>query len=226
MDLYQSLFEFSKENIESIHDTYIWPINLEHLPVHVTLEENNSYKQNLALRLILNQQFLISKTLDDKYKIIKWYIHHWGGVKKNSQETLEEYTQTAPQQLIQRGVKGIASWSKALAIIDPAQYAIYDARVASAINALQIIDHVVSPIYFPPLKSRNTLINFFQKKLQPTLNQWNKMRDQDFYQEYLKLLHQVAHDLGEEISHHDIEMLLFAQAEELSFRAAAHTIKK
>ena len=120
-----------------------------------------------------------------------------GGVKANSKDTLRKYTETSPEQLIIKGSKGIASWSKALTVIDPAKY-------------------------FPPLKGRNTLINFFQIKIQPTLSQWDKFDDQEFYSYYLDMLNIVAHELGGKTTHHDIEMLLFSHAEELSFLAAAH----
>ena len=108
-----------------------------------------------------------------------------GGVKANSKDTLRKYTETSPEQLIIKGSKGIASWSKALTVIDPARYAIYDARVAMSLNALQIIDSIDDAKYFPPLKGRNTLINFFQIKIQPTLSQWDKFDDQEFYSYYL-----------------------------------------
>ena len=145
-----------------------------------------------------------------------------GGVKANSKDTLRKYTETSPEQLIIKGSKGIASWSKALTVIDPARYAIYDARVAMSLNALQIIDSIDDAKYFPPLKGRNTLINFFQIKIQPTLSQWDKFDDQEFYSYYLDVLNIVAHKLGGKTTHHDIEMLLFSHAEELSFLAAAH----
>ena len=71
------------------------------------------------------------------------------------------------------------------------------------------------------MKGRNTLINFFQAKLHTTFSQWNKASTQTFYQEYLALLQIVADQFLENVTRHEVEMLLFAHAEELSFQAAA-----
>ena len=224
MDLYQSLLAFSQKNIDHLSENYVWQINLEHLPIQLKLDEPNIYRKNIELRHKLHQAYLDAVTFDEKYKIIEWYIYHWGGVKANRNDTLREYTAIPVSKLISKGSKGIASWSKALSIIDPEHYAIYDARVAMSLNALQIIDRVKDAKYFPPLKGRNTLINFFQMKIQPTVNQWVKINDQTFYEYYLTMLKQVADALGGKTTHHDIEMLLFSHAEELSFLAAARIV--
>lgn len=222
MDLKQALLKFSKENIENLNSIYTWPINLEHLPVNLNISGNNLYAKNIDLRFQLNAAYLNSITFEDKYNILKWYIYNWGGVKTNNQQTLELYTSSLPQELIERGSKGIASWSKALSIINPVEYAIYDARVAMSLNALQIINDVHNPLYFPPLSSRNTQINSCQKQIQLTVKKWKKTQDQEFYQDYLNLLKKVANDLEKDASHHEIEMLLFAYAEELALLAAEH----
>ena len=52
-------------------------------------------------------------------------------------------------------LSGIASFSKVLAIKDPLKYAIYDARVAVSINAIQMISKVLTLITFSLLLSLN-----------------------------------------------------------------------
>lgn len=221
MDLYQAILDFSHQHIANLEQSYTWEINSEHLPVDLSLSGKNIYEQNISLRHQLHHAFLATADFEEKYKIIRWYIYHWGGVKANSNNTLAEYSQSPPETLILKGADGIASWSKALSIIDPVRYAIYDARVAMSLNALQVLYAVDSPQYFPPLKGRNTLINFFQAKLHTTFSQWNKASTQTFYQEYLALLQIVADQFSENVTRHEVEMLLFAHAEELSFQAAA-----
>ena len=184
MNLYQSLFAFSKKNIDHLNENYTWQVSLDHLPIQLNLIAQNVYQQNIELRHKLHQAYLATTIFDEKYKIIEWYIYHWGGVKANSKDTLRKYTETSLEQLIIKGSKGIASWSKALTVIDPAKY-------------------------FPPLKGRNTLINFFQIKIQPTLSQWDKFDDQEFYSYYLDMLNIVAHELGGKTTHHDIECYFF-----------------
>lgn len=221
MDLYQAILDFSHQHIDDLKQSYTWEINLEHLPVDLSLSGNTIYEQNISLRHQLHHAFSVATDFEEKYKIIRWYIYHWGGVKANSDSTLTEYSQSSPEILILKGVDGIASWSKALSIIDPVRYAIYDARFAMSLNALQVIYAVDLPQYFPPLKGRNTLINFFQAKLQTTFLQWNKANTQTFYQEYLALLQQIADQFSENVTRHEVEMLLFAHTDELSFQAAA-----
>lgn len=222
MNIKQALVNFSKDNIGNLSSIYNWPINLEHLPVELNIKGNDLYAKNIDLRFQLNSSYLKSNTFEAKYNLLKWYIYNWGGVKTNNQETLELYTSSSPQELIERGSKGIASWSKALSIINPQEYAIYDARVAMSLNALQIINNVDNPLYYPPLLSRNKTINSCKDQIKPVLQKWKKVKDQEFYQTYLNLLKDVASDIGNDTSHHDIEMLLFAYAEELALSAAQH----
>lgn len=222
MNIKKALVNFSKDNIGNLSSIYNWPINLEYLPVELNIKGNDLYAKNIDLRFQLNSSYLKSNTFEEKYNLLKWYIYNWGGVKTNNQETLELYTSSSPQELIERGSKGIASWSKALSIINPQEYAIYDARVAMSLNALQIINNVDNPLYYPPLLSRNKTINSCKDQIKPVLQKWKKVKDQEFYQTYLNLLKDVASDIGNDTSHHDIEMLLFAYAEELALSAAQH----
>lgn len=219
MNIKSALLDFSKENIGNLSSTYKWPINLDHLPIQLNISGDGSYEKNIDLRFQLHSSYLSSETFEEKYSLIKWYIYNWGGVKTNNQKTLELYTSSSPQELIERGAQGIASWSKALSIINPTEYAIYDARVAMSINALQIIYDIDSHEYYPPLLSRNKTINSCKEQIKTTIKQWKKAKDTDFYQNYLNLLKEVANDLGNNVTHHDIEMLLFAYAEELALLA-------
>lgn len=180
MNIKNALLNFSKENIGNLSSIYKWPINLDHLPIKLNINGDDSYEKNIDLRFQLHSSYLDSKTFEEKYSLIKWYIYNWGGVKTNNQETLELYTSSSPQELIDRGSQGIASWSKALSIINPIEYAIYDARVAMSINALQIIHNVDSHEYYPPLLSRNKTINSCKEQLKTTVKQWKKLKIQNF----------------------------------------------
>lgn len=222
MNIKNALLNFSKENIGNLSSIYKWPINLDHLPIKLSLSGDNSYEKNIDLRFQLHSSYLDSTTFEEKCSLIKWYIYNWGGVKTNNQKTLELYASSSPQELIDRGSQGIASWSKALSIINPNEYAIYDARVAMSINALQIINDIDSHEYYPPLLSRNKTINSCKEQIGTTVKQWKKAKNTEFYQNYLNLLKEVANDLGNNATHHDIEMLLFAYAEELAMLAANH----
>ena len=54
-------------------------------------------------------------------------------------------------------LSGISSFSKILAIKGPDKYAIYDARVAVSLNAIQIIYQISSGVAFPYVLGRNRI---------------------------------------------------------------------
>lgn len=55
-------------------------MSLDHLPIQLNLIAQNVYQQNIELRHKLHQAYLATTILDEKYKIIEWYIYHWGGI--------------------------------------------------------------------------------------------------------------------------------------------------
>ena len=121
------------------------------------------------------------------------------------------------------GKDGIAPWSKALSIYNPDRYAIFDARVSTSLNALQIISGVENPSLFPVLPSQNSKISK-GNRLFPDYaasKRWNKLQNSTYYRTYIRLLEHTLTELPktEGIGIYTIEMLLFSYAEELLFRA-------
>lgn len=222
MNLQDALLKFSKEKISTLKEIYRWPMNLSQLHVKLEIEAKDVYAQHIELRFKLHEHYLKAQHSQEHYALVKWYIYHWGGVRGNHQSTLVLYTSSLPEQLIQRGARGIASWSKALSVIDPKQYAIYDARVAIALNALQIIYAVQQPIYYPLLSSQNKTIQACTLSMHPIVKTWDKMPKNAFYINYLDLLKTIAHEIGQGVTHHEVEMLLFSYAEELGRLAQKH----
>lgn len=221
MDLYKSLLKYTNENIQNIGQDFTVKLNLKDLPCEVLLNSyDNLHKQNIDLRMALHEYLVANDNNEEiKFAVIKWYIANWGGVKTNRDETLMEYITTQPSELILKGEKGIASWSKALSIINPAKYMIYDARVASSLNSLQIIDNVSQPTYYPNLMSRNKVISNSTIQRKQLKKDWKKFEPHEFYNNYLDLLHSVAKNSDVKASPHDVEMMLFAKAEELVDKA-------
>jgi len=147
--------------------------------------------------------------------LITYYIKTWGGIKGNKENSLNEYTTQSAERLIQKGTKGIASWSKAICIHDPQKYAIFDARVSISLNCLQIIFNTDNKILYPILLSQNKTITKGNKIIKTLAknDKWNKANENKFYVDYLNLLGSIASEIKTEIA--PIEMLLFAKAEEL-----------
>ena len=150
-----------------------------------------------------------------KFELIEYYISTWGGIHTNSEESMMEYSTLSASELIKLGKKGIASWSKAIVVHDPEEYAIFDARVAISLNCIQKLYKLYDPTLFPILPSRNKKVALGNKLIRTIAKSesWAKAYDETFYKQYLNILRSVANDLDSDIS--TIEMLLFAKAEEL-----------
>lgn len=102
----------------------------------------NAPQKNVAYRAQLNREWVhATRTRNpvDKFGIASTYIRRWGGLVANSDNTILDYASKSNRQLIDLGTRGIASWSKLLAVRNPRKYPIYDARVAFSLNALQAI---------------------------------------------------------------------------------------
>jgi hypothetical protein len=151
-------------------------------------------------------------SLDEtKISLVHYYISTWGGVRRNSPENIKFYALQFPDQLIALGTKGVASWSKALCVQNPYCYAIYDARVAVSLNALQIINRTDSPQLFPTLMGQNKRVNRASEIISDhsVKNKWQKLGEDKFYKRYLEVTSEAAARLNCDI--YTVEMLLFAR---------------
>ena len=79
---------------------------------------------NIDLRLQLSTAWAAANEVDRR-KIAHWTVKEWGGIKGNKDETIESYL----LPMTEYPLKGVASYSKILSVIDPKSFAIYDARV-------------------------------------------------------------------------------------------------
>ena len=215
-NLINSITEYSKDYLNKKNDWYNWrEIKEEKLPLEIKLPQGNQYLKNRALKNELNLKWKNTTSQDEKFELIKYYIATWGGIHTNGKESMTEYTTLSAPELIGKGVKGIASWSKAIVIHNPNEYAIFDARVAISLNCIQKIYNLDSKTLFPILSSRNKVVakgNRLVKNIAKN-EKWTKANEETFYNEYLNILNQVSKNFDTDIS--TIEMLLFAKAEEL-----------
>jgi len=214
--LTEIIVEYSKKYINKNNDWYNWrEINEDKLPMGIELPEGNQYVKNVVLKKELNKKWKESKSDEDRLILIKYYIATWGGIHTNSKESMEEYSKLSATQLIKNGKKGIASWSKAIVVHNPDEYAIFDARVAISLNCIQKLYGLKDAVLFPILPSRNKIVAIGNKLIKDTAKSesWEKANEENFYTQYLKILNYVAIELSTNIS--TIEMLLFAKAEEI-----------
>lgn len=214
MKFNDAITEYIKENIDTVNIIYDWKINLTDFPdKSYKLEGDNNFNQNINLRKYINK--IITEDEQLKQQCIFWYIKKWGGVKSNKLETLLRYVSETPQNLIKLEINGIASWSKALSIINPEKYSIYDARVALSLNSIQKIKNVQSPFLFPQLNSQNrTYVVPTQKLIKQSKFFEDSIYRSDFYKLYLEILFNSVNKTQYSIQ--AAEMILFSSSKKLS----------
>jgi len=192
-----------------------WEIDESKIPISIKFSKGNQYLQNIYLKDELHKAWKSEPDIQKKGEIIKYYIKDWGGILRNSDNSMNTYMYSSPDSLIDFGINGIASWSKALVIHNPQKHAIFDARVSTSLNCLQILFDTKDKVLYPLLSSRNKTIKVGQgivKQISKNEN-WGKINKSTFYFDYLKLLEKVANTRETNIS--TVEMLLFAKAETL-----------
>lgn len=197
MTLQDAIVAYGTANLTEANDWYRWSVNPNFLPAGIVLPIGSPYVQNIALKLQLSDMY--SAAGDDlRQEITYYYIVKWGGIRRNTEENIRSYALDTPASLISRGSKGIASWSKALCIRCPNEYAIYDARVALSLNCLQIISPVNTPIVFPLLLGQNKLIKFGNRVVlrYASTHGWAVAHEREFYRQYNEILSSAAQLLG------------------------------
>jgi hypothetical protein len=173
-------------------------------------------QKNVALRKHYNLKWLAASErgcLASKEAIARQYIVDFGGIRKNSGEKISHYANAPDEELADGKLAGVASWSKVLSIRNPAAYAIYDARVAFSLNALQVqrLGHV--GVWFPLLSTQNATLKRVQRpfaNIKPKLE--HRIKSRVAYRCYMEaLIHAVGNGLPD-----DGEMILFAVAPKLA----------
>jgi len=197
---------------------YRWPIPSLDIGIPFEQGDENLMLANMRLKRTLNAAWRDGHE-SRRYEIADWYVRRWGGVRKNKPETLSGYVTASETDLLERGTAGIATWTKVLVVRDPERYAIFDARVATSLNALQLIHGHSDPILFPNLQNQNRTIGDFQKWLQGRVKDRSRyIPKQAVYPAYLSILKDVAAGAGLP-SLDEVEMVLFADAVNLANKA-------
>ncbi len=220
---------FNGLGVLQLEQTYRWPIPATDRS-WLKISEACGYQANVRLKGSLQNAWENSNDDDNtRNDIAEWVIKNWGGIKTNKPKTIARYATEARSASPETPIQGIASFSKVLAASNPEKYAIYDARVAVSLNAIQLLAGVGDDgIAFPYLPGRNkitgdtsskpqrgfsTKVAFSRKTLCGSL-QWQKIRRDDAYSAYLNLLANLP-----KYRIYELEMTLFAQAETLACTA-------
>jgi hypothetical protein len=215
--LCQVVNRFMDDYASALDVSYSWPIPND-LPV--TFERSHASRMdNILLRRAMSDAWVNEP--DRRQNLAVWYVAQWGGIRGNKSETIRGYVQTPPDELAARNLNGVATWSKILAMSEPAKYAIFDARVCASMNALQVLQGNAL-LLFPRLPGRNTKINAFERWLGRKYDRRIQIARPHAYTAYLNVLRTVARQRPSSIE--DIEMTLFSNAEVLAEKAMKVTL--
>jgi hypothetical protein len=206
-----------RATIDQLPELYNWDFDESRLPTGVRLEPTeNVLEKNLRLKQALNEAWLAGCE-NTRRALSDWYIKVWGGVNGNGDDTLAFYAGAAESSILARGTQGIASWSKSLTIRDPNRFAIFDARTSISLNALQLLNGTPNPKLFPMLPSKNSKVPVAQKLVKAigARDKLDFLKGASMYAYYLGILSDVAKGVSDDVTNQMVEMLLFAQAEQL-----------
>jgi hypothetical protein len=168
-----------------------------------------SFDETFECRISDSRLFLAAGT--DRFESAS-KILRWGGIRGRSVDSIRQMSVETPEQLISRGFKGIASWSKIITLHDPYQYLIYDSRVAFAINAILRESGFLGD-YFPvPPSRKGGAVHKAQNVVRIATR--HEIDKQNFYSAYLGILNNVGDRI--DVPAWQIEMALFARGPELA----------
>jgi len=213
---------FDGLGLPNLSRNYEWP-KRGNFPSYSHLAKvNEGTGDNYAKNIMLKEQSPRIWKDGDKLEVSKWVIADWGGIKGNSAATVASYASAISEGHYPDEIKGVASYSKILSFMDPSEFAIYDARVAISLNAIQLLRGDKNGTAFTYLPGRNTKLQTF-RKLPSTQRRallqsgWNAVAANDCYNFYLNTLKQVKSELVA-AKLYELEMSLFADAEKLADR--------
>lgn len=187
---------------------------------------NDLYSRHVALKWHLAEHWSRSD-FDEKVRIAQWLVKEWGGIKRNRPETILGYVNQADAFRPATPFAGVASYSKILSIKDPAKFAIFDARVSIALNAIQLVmlrdgaipSHSLLLFNMPPGQNRSVAKFAKAARRERLLKYGFRLVERDStYSTYLAVLLAVTGIAGAP-SLLDAEMILFVRAERLSEEA-------
>lgn len=225
--------EFHGFGIDEMKQSFDWKIPESIRAVIPDLPVGGGYEANVALKKAMSRRWGVENSPQERERLTRLIIVDWGGIKGNREPRYSEYARAASKEVPEIGFTGIASFSKVLAIRDPDVYAIFDARVAVALNAIHIIGRPDTGELYPYLPGRNnvtgsgttkrgfsTLPENARRELSRQNPGWARVPRKTAYQSYLALLNSVKSALPDPAPLYDLEMCLFSQAEELARRAS------
>ena len=211
-----TLVSYATQHLPALPNNYSWKFDpaVVHTDFGVTVTGVTWYDKTRALKRGLSQVW--ASRPNKRTALADYAVRIWGGVKRNAPTTIDSYVQTVSQGDVPKTHKGIASWSKVAAFSEPNEHAIFDARVSFSLNAIQLLSGGGQCWWFPHLAGQNKLLRETWPVLRTRaeVQKWTAIESTQVYSTYIVLLKSVSRSLRKDID--DVEMLLFAKAEELA----------
>ena len=214
------LCDFFEREHPHLSKNYNWKI-----PLINSFPQSGSfgYQANVDLKSHLHNQWH-SASYEYKIELAQVIVRDWGGVRSNKLDTLKTYVDRIMTSNPETPLNGVASYSKIFSIVRPEQYAIYDARVAACLNAVQINNGLKNGIAFNYVPGRNNKVGNVATKSGFTqmpensakslcLSGWTAMARKETYTKYNELLSKCLKQLPG-MNRVELEMILFSKAEE------------
>ena len=214
-----SLNEYFDAQLPHLKKNYAWKI-----PKLAGFEQSNEsgYFANVALKQHLHEQYL-KVNFEKRFNLANFVIVEWGGVRGNKPETIKKYVKRLETENPVIDLNGVASYSKLFSIFDPKKYAIYDARVAACLNAIQLNAGIEQGLAFNYIPGRNNIVGNGIKRIGFTQESrfkrsalvkkgWKSLARANTYQTYLDVLKHCLVNFPK-YQLFDLEMVLFANAE-------------
>lgn len=186
----------------------------------IDLTGKNDFEKSIAVKRILAEIDLVNH---EKFKeIALWIIKDWGGIRGIKEDILLERVKafySSPNK--QPAFDSISSLSKIIALNNPAEYTMYDSRVAYTMNWI-ILSQNAGERFFPIPEGRNTKLKDFDIKTLIHLTDPKRYKEQknslfipkdETYCEFNELVCKINKALYRDKEPFYTEMLLFALAD-------------
>jgi len=183
----------------------------------------SDWQRNIGLRKEVGRlwrEAVETGNISLSFDLARWIVKDWGGIKNISDSTIGKHNFAALNKLYSLKFDHISSKSKVITLPDPYTYQIYDARVAVALNVMQLAADTGVRIYFEIPDTQITWIanseNSFHARLpkEAFIKDFGfvAMQKNDIYAYYTKLLLKLCIEMQPQLDPIEVEMALFALA--------------
>ena len=183
----------------------------------------NDWQRNINLRKEVSRlwrEAVDADNLNLSLDLARWMVKDWGGIKNIRNSTIGKHNFAALNKLFNLKFDHISSKSKVITLPDPYANQIYDARVAVALNVMQLAADTKVRIYFEIPNTQITWIasdeNCFKARI-PEIAfiedfGFRVMPKNKIYSYYTRLLLKMSIETKLQLDPIELEMALFALA--------------